>query len=57
MDIRNVGAIVTGGASGLGTATARHLAAGDAKVALFDLDAEVENAAIRLDGATWMSPK
>ncbi len=33
-------AIVTGGASGLGEATARHLAAKGAKVTLFDLNAE-----------------
>ncbi len=40
MDIRNVAAIVTGGASGLGQATARALAEGGAKVALFDVNAE-----------------
>lgn len=36
----NTPAIVTGGASGLGEATARHLAAQGAKVTLFDLNAE-----------------
>ena len=35
----NVAAVVTGGASGLGEATARALAARGAKVALFDLNA------------------
>jgi NAD(P)-dependent dehydrogenase (short-subunit alcohol dehydrogenase family) len=39
MDVRNVAAVITGGASGLGAATARALAAKGAKVALFDLDA------------------
>ncbi len=36
----SIGAIVTGGASGLGEGTARRLAADGAKVALFDLNAE-----------------
>ena len=36
----SISAIVTGGASGLGEATARNLAADGAKVALFDLNAE-----------------
>lgn len=40
MDISNVPAIVTGGASGLGEATVRALAARGAKVAVFDLNAE-----------------
>lgn len=40
MDVKDVAAIITGGASGLGAATARALAAKGAKVALFDLDAE-----------------
>jgi NAD(P)-dependent dehydrogenase (short-subunit alcohol dehydrogenase family) len=39
MDIQNVAAIVTGGASGLGAATARALAAAGAKVAIFDMNA------------------
>jgi NAD(P)-dependent dehydrogenase (short-subunit alcohol dehydrogenase family) len=38
MDIKGVAAIVTGGASGLGKATARMLSAAGAKVAVFDLD-------------------
>ena len=36
----NIAAIVTGGASGLGAATARQLASRGVKVALFDLNAE-----------------
>jgi NAD(P)-dependent dehydrogenase (short-subunit alcohol dehydrogenase family) len=38
MDIRGSSAIVTGGASGLGAATARMLAEAGAKVAIFDVD-------------------
>lgn len=38
MDIKNQAAIVTGGASGLGAATARALAAAGAKVAIFDMN-------------------
>jgi NAD(P)-dependent dehydrogenase (short-subunit alcohol dehydrogenase family) len=38
MDIKSHAAIVTGGASGLGAATARALAAAGAKVAVFDLN-------------------
>ena len=37
---KDIAAIVTGGASGLGEGTARRLAAGGAKVALFDLNEE-----------------
>lgn len=40
MDVNKMAAVVTGGASGLGEATARALAARGAKVALFDLNAE-----------------
>jgi NAD(P)-dependent dehydrogenase (short-subunit alcohol dehydrogenase family) len=38
MDIKGLAAIVTGGGSGLGQATARALAQAGAKVALFDID-------------------
>jgi NAD(P)-dependent dehydrogenase (short-subunit alcohol dehydrogenase family) len=38
MDVKGVGAIVTGGASGLGGATAEMLAAAGAKVSIFDLN-------------------
>lgn len=40
MDIAGHGALVTGGASGLGEATARHLAALGANVTILDLDEE-----------------
>jgi NAD(P)-dependent dehydrogenase (short-subunit alcohol dehydrogenase family) len=40
MDVNNLAAVITGGASGLGEATARALAAKGAKVALFDIQAE-----------------
>ena len=40
MEIDNNIAVVTGGASGLGAATAAHLANKGCKVALFDLDQE-----------------
>jgi NAD(P)-dependent dehydrogenase (short-subunit alcohol dehydrogenase family) len=41
MDLNDIAAIVTGGASGLGGATAEMLAARGAKVAIFDLNEEV----------------
>lgn len=41
MDIRGSGALVTGGASGLGAATARRLAALGARVTIADLNAEL----------------
>jgi NAD(P)-dependent dehydrogenase (short-subunit alcohol dehydrogenase family) len=44
MDINGVAAIVTGGASGLGAATVRRLAAAGAKVAILDLDRQQEQA-------------
>ena len=44
MDISNTAAIVTGGASGLGLATAKRLTAQGAKVAIFDLN-EADGAA------------
>jgi NAD(P)-dependent dehydrogenase (short-subunit alcohol dehydrogenase family) len=44
MDINGVAAIVTGGASGLGAATVRRLAAAGAKVAILDLDRQAETA-------------
>lgn len=44
MDIQGLAAIVTGGASGLGAATAELLAARGAKVTLFDLNADLGNA-------------
>lgn len=51
MDIQGAGAIVTGGASGLGAATAEMLARGGAKVTIFDLNEETGRAkAAELDG-------
>jgi len=44
MDIKGIAAIVTGGASGLGAATAEMLAAQGAKVTLFDMNEEAGNA-------------
>jgi len=44
MELQNVGVIVTGGASGLGGATASRLAAQGAKVAIFDLNEGVGQA-------------
>lgn len=41
MKVSGIAAVVTGGASGLGAATARALAAAGAKVALIDMNAEV----------------
>src|SRR5580692_6148264 len=45
MDIRGHAAIVTGGASGLGAATAEMLAEAGAKVAIFDVNDEGARAA------------
>ena len=44
MDIRGAAAIVTGGASGLGGATAERLARAGAKVTIFDLNADLGRA-------------
>ena len=52
MDLQGVGAIVTGGASGLGNATAKMLASHGAKVAIFDLNEEIGKvAAAEIGGA------
>ena len=40
MNLSGIAAVITGGASGLGAATARHIAALGAKVALVDINAE-----------------
>jgi len=55
MNIDGVAAIVTGGASGLGAGTARRLAAGGAKVTLFDLNAELGEATAREIGGHFAS--
>jgi NAD(P)-dependent dehydrogenase (short-subunit alcohol dehydrogenase family) len=49
----NTAAVVTGGASGLGAATARALAAKGAKVAIFDLQAEKGEAVAREIGGVF----
>src|SRR6201985_630369 len=51
MQLRDQAAIVTGGASGLGAATARRLAAQGAKVAVCDLNAKLaETVAAEIGG-------
>src|SRR5260221_7683292 len=55
MDLKGQAAIVTGGASGLGAATARKLAAQGAKVAVCDLNARLaESVAAELKGVAIM---
>jgi len=55
MDVKGLGAIVTGGGSGMGAATARALAAAGAKVAVLDLNAEgVEAVAAEIGGAAFV---
>ena len=49
----NLSAIVTGGASGLGAATARRLAGHGVKVALFDLNAELGEALAKEIGGVF----
>ena len=50
MDLSNKVAVVTGGASGLGRATTDVLAAGGAKIAIFDLNAELGAEAVKALG-------
>jgi len=51
MDVKELGAIVTGGGSGLGAESARHLAAAGAKVTVLDISAEAAEAvADEIDG-------
>lgn len=65
MDLKGIAAIVTGGASGLGEATARGLAAGGAKVAIFDMNmgkadavaAEIGGIAVKCDVSSEESAK
>jgi NAD(P)-dependent dehydrogenase (short-subunit alcohol dehydrogenase family) len=54
MDINGVGAIVTGGASGLGGATAARLAKAGAKVTIFDLNAQMGEAHAKAIGARFV---
>lgn len=53
MEVSGLSAVVTGGASGLGAATARMLASKGAKVALFDLNAEKGEALAKEIGGTF----
>ncbi len=51
MEIKNCAAIITGGASGMGAATAKHLSKLGAKVALFDLNLDAaKKLAEEIDG-------
>ncbi|MET0366504.1 MAG: SDR family NAD(P)-dependent oxidoreductase [Sphingobium sp.] len=54
MDINGVAAIVTGGASGLGNATAKKLAEQGAKVAIFDLNEELGEAKAKEIGGLFV---
>jgi NAD(P)-dependent dehydrogenase (short-subunit alcohol dehydrogenase family) len=53
MQLDQVRAVVTGGASGLGFAVAKHLAAHGAKVALLDVNDEKGHAAAAEIGASY----
>ncbi|WP_298396976.1 SDR family NAD(P)-dependent oxidoreductase [Sphingobium sp.] len=55
MDINGAAAIVTGGASGLGKATATMLAQQGAKVAIFDLNEEAGRATAQALGAVYVA--
>ncbi len=54
MDVNGAAAIVTGGASGLGGATAKLLADGGAQVTVFDLNAEVGEATAHAIGGKFL---
>ncbi|KEQ52731.1 SDR family NAD(P)-dependent oxidoreductase [Sphingobium chlorophenolicum] len=54
MDFRGLAAIVTGGASGLGGATAERLARGGAKVTIFDLNADLGEAHAKAIGGHFI---
>src|SRR5688572_5715503 len=54
MELQGVGAVVTGGASGLGEATARELAAAGAVVMVADLDEEKGEAVARAVGGRFL---
>ena len=53
MDIKGMSAVVTGGASGLGGATAERLAAAGAKVAIFDVNADLGQAHAKAVGGAF----
>src|SRR5262245_45462629 len=54
MDIKGQAAIVTGGGSGLGAATAEKLASNGARVTLFDMNEETGRAHAAKIGATFI---
>ena len=54
MQMNGIAAVVTGGASGLGAATASRLAANGAKVTLFDLNDDLGEAHARAIGGTFL---
>ena len=53
MDVKGKCAVVTGGASGLGRATAESLLAAGAKVTIFDVNEEAGEAAAKEMGCTF----
>ena len=53
MNIKGMAAVVTGGASGLGGATAERLAAAGARVAIFDLNAQAGEALAKAVGGAF----
>ncbi|WP_103730641.1 SDR family NAD(P)-dependent oxidoreductase [Novosphingobium sp. HII-3] len=55
MELAGLSAVITGGASGLGAATARKLAAEGVKVALFDLNADLGEALAKELGGVFCS--
>jgi NAD(P)-dependent dehydrogenase (short-subunit alcohol dehydrogenase family) len=57
MDLQGVSAIVTGGASGLGAATARQLAKRGAHVVVADIAEDKGKEVIRVDGGARLQPK
>ena len=54
MQLSNTAAVITGGASGLGEATARHFASQGAQVTLFDRNAELGEAVATEIGGTFI---
>ena len=54
MELKGTSAVVTGGASGIGAATARQLAARGAKVVIADLNAEVGEALAKEVGGAFV---
>ena len=55
MDVKDLAAVVTGGASGLGAETARHLAKAGAKVTVLDMKAEQAEAVAREIGGLGLA--